>query len=435
MSPFWSISLFWICTLAFVAVALLFVVPPLWRGRSASDKASRREVNIAVYRDQMKELDADLASGEIAEDQYRVSKRELEARLAEDALAQEDTADSAGKPDRRLVWGLVAAVPLAAFAIYFWLGTPAAFMNAPAGGQVMAEAAPEGMPAQSGGDKPHASASAFVQQLEEKAKAEPQNGQAQADLGFAYAMTGRFPDAFRAYSEAAKLLPNDASILSAYAEVTAIVHNDNLEGRPMELVKKALAINPNEVRALLLSGQYAFGRNDYAKAADFFERAAGQLGPQDPVRGKILDQAQEARRLAKGGTPMAQLDNLMAAPAQPAPAAGGNGRISGTVELAPALKARAGANDTVYIVARGPAGGMPLAALKGKVSELPLSFELNDGMAMTPGNTLSSQPAVTVVARISKSGDVMPKPGDLEGSVAGVKVGSSGVRVLIDKAR
>ena len=69
MSPSWTVSLFWVAAAACVVVALAFVLPALLRARGGSGKAARRDVNIAVYRDQLKELDADRANGLLADDQ------------------------------------------------------------------------------------------------------------------------------------------------------------------------------------------------------------------------------------------------------------------------------------------------------------------------------------------------------------------------------
>jgi len=63
----------------------------------------------------------------------------------------------------------------------------------------------------------------------------------------------------------------------------------------------------------------------------------------------------------------------------------------------------------------------------------PLPFSLNDSMAMNPANLLSNHQEVVVVARISKSGNPLPQPGDLEGRVTGVKVGAADVELVIDR--
>ncbi len=58
-------TLFWTLCALLAAGALALVLRPLVaRGRAAG--VSRREANIAVYRDQRRELDADLAAGKLA---------------------------------------------------------------------------------------------------------------------------------------------------------------------------------------------------------------------------------------------------------------------------------------------------------------------------------------------------------------------------------
>ncbi len=83
-------------------------------------------------------------------------------------------------------------------------------------------------------------------------------------------------------------------------------------------------------------------------------------------------------------------------------------------------------------IARPASGGrMPLAVLRAKVSDLPLAFKLDDSMAMSPGLTISSVPLVTVGARISKTGNAIPQPGDLAGEATGVAPGTSGIAIRI----
>ncbi|MFN8894463.1 MAG: c-type cytochrome biogenesis protein CcmI, partial [Betaproteobacteria bacterium] len=98
-----------------------------------------------------------------------------------------------------------------------------------------------------------------------------------------------------------------------------------------------------------------------------------------------------------------------------------------------ALKPRIGPQATVFVVARAAQGGPPLAAARLPLAAWPLSFRLDDSMAMIPGNLLSGHRAVLLVARVSASGNPIAQPGDLEGRLEGVAVGSDGVRLLIDR--
>lgn len=107
--------------------------------------------------------------------------------------------------------------------------------------------------------------------------------------------------------------------------------------------------------------------------------------------------------------------------------------VAGRVEVAEALRARVGEADTIYLIARAGESGPPLAAARVAMGAFPLPFSLNDSMAMNPTNVLSNHQEVVVVARISKSGNPLPQPGDLEGRVTGVKVGAADVKLVIDR--
>jgi cytochrome c-type biogenesis protein CcmH len=78
---------------------------------------------------------------------------------------------------------------------------------------------------------------------------------------------------------------------------------------------------------------------------------------------------------------------------------------------------------------------MPLAILRKQVKDLPVTFTIDDSMAMAPDFALSKFPTVVVSARVSKSGNATPQAGDLEGTSPAVKVGATGLVVVIDRAR
>jgi len=420
LNPFWSVTLFWIAAAVCVLLALAFVLPPLLRRRVATAKAARRDINIAVYRDQMKEMEADLANGLLSAEQFQTAKLELEARLAEDALAQ---ADKTMTPvaSRRLGYGLAGLLPVAAFGLYYFvLGNPASFT-------AIAEAQASGDQQVAGGHD----IMQLIQQVEEKTKADPNDGEAWTILAKTYAAVGHWPEALHAYEKAIKLRPDVPSVMTGYAEALAISNNRVLEGKPIELVLKALEKDPLDMKGLELAGIAAFQEKRFAKAAFYFKHLYEQLPPESPYAQDILEARKEAERLSKQG--MTGMDDLSEAgkdKAAPAPT------IQGTLDIAPALKAKIGANDTLFLFARSPQGGAPAAALRAPASAgLPIEFELTDAMAMSPDNRLSKFKEVTLVARISKSGDPKGAAGDLEGEIKAVKVGAKDVRLVIDKVK
>ncbi len=109
--------------------------------------------------------------------------------------------------------------------------------------------------------------------------------------------------------------------------------------------------------------------------------------------------------------------------------------LSGEVTLAAPLLARAHAGDTLFIIAKAvDSPGMPVAVLRERVGAWPLKFRLDDSQAMLPGRSLSSAGRLTVEARISKQGQPLPSPGDLQGSSAAFEPAAHpNLKILIDR--
>ena len=420
MTPFWTVSLFWIAAVVCVAVALVFVLPPLLRRRAAEAKAGRRDINIAVYRDQLKEMEADRITGLLSEEQFQTAKVELEARLAEDALAQDaDEAAPTHVGGRKSGYTLAAVIPAAAFGLYFVMGNPGAIA-------AIAE----------GQDNPQAvqgehDIMKMIQKVEEKTRTDPNDAVAWSMLAKTYAAVGHWPEALNAFEKAIKLRPEDPAVMTGYAEALAISGNRVLDGKPMELVLKALEINPDEPKGLELAGIGNFQKRNFAQAAYYFKRLMKTLPPDSPYTQDISEAYKEAKRLSEGA--MTGLDNL-ADQGSDKPAAAGP-TITGKVDLAPALKAQVKDTDAVFLFARSGEAGPPVAAIRAPAGAFPLEFELNDTQAMNPSNSLSKHKEVTVVARIPKSGQITGAAGDLESKPMVMKVGAKDMKIVIDTVR
>jgi cytochrome c-type biogenesis protein CcmH len=419
-------------TVVCIALALAFVLPTLLRARTAAGKAARRDVNIAVYRDQMTEIEADLVNGLTSEAQFQTARLELEARLADDALALGDTPEPGRVGSRKLGYTLGAVLPAAAFGLYFWLGSPLSLIAIADTQSGPAHAAMAAAPDATPGEHDFVE---LIRKVEEKAQASPDDGGAWAMLARTYAAMERWPEALQAYEKVIRLLPQDAAVLSGYAEALAIANNRVLAGRPMALVRKALEIDPADMKGLELAGVHAYQTQNFAKASNYFKHLHQLLPPESPYALEILAAQKETERLAQAG--MVGLDNR----ASPQPADGktasiaAGAAIKGSIDVAPALKSRLAATDVLFLFARPGQSGPPVAAMRASASQLPLEFELDDSMAMTPGNSLAQHSQVMLVARVSRSGNPMAQPGDLEGTVANVKVGANGVNIMIDRTR
>ena len=96
-------------------------------------------------------------------------------------------------------------------------------------------------------------------------------------------------------------------------------------------------------------------------------------------------------------------------------------RISGIVQIDPSLAGSAAPGTTLFVSATDATSpGPPLAVLRLRVDRWPVSFVLDDADAMIPGRNLSSSKRIQLEARISPTGDALPRPGDLVGQLQNV---------------
>ena len=407
---------FWLLAALIAAAALAVALRSLLSRPRAG--LSRSELNISVYRDQLRELEADLAAGTLAQPDYERARAEIERRLLEDVEAKGEAkpaAQAAPRP-RAVALAAAAAVPVLALGIYAAVGNPGALDPAKRLGAEVGMKEIEAM----------------VQGLAERLERNPEDIEGWKMLGRSYTVMGRFAEAATAYARAAARAPRDPQLLADLADALGMARGQKLAGEPEELVQRALQIDPQNLKALALAGTAAFERNDFGGAVTYWDRMLPLVPKDSEDYRQIQANIDEARAHAgRGGAKLAESKPAQKqADAKPPAAAGA---LEGTVSLSPGIAAKAAPDDTVFIFARAAEGPpMPLAVLRKKVRELPVQFALDDSMAMTPALRLSSFPRVVVGARVSKTGTATPQPGDLQGLSAPIASNTRGVNIVID---
>jgi len=397
-----------------VAATLLLLLRP-WRKAPKADAATTREINAGVYRDQLLELDRDLTAGTLSPTDHEQARAELQRRLLDDAaLAETPAAAPFGM--RRTALALVLVLPLATAGLYTWLGSPAA-LDARATRSVTQQDVEK-----------------MVSDLADRVAKNPSDTKGWIVLARSYRAMNRLPQSEDAFNHIGDTLYQDATLLAEYADVLATRAMGNFNGKPMEMVTRALQIDPEHPMALSLAATAAYNRSDFAQAVVHWEHLL-RIVPAESDDAKWLSEA-VAKTRAQMGSPAASQAVAAAADKKTANASVGGMSISGRVSLAPALASKVAPTDTVFIFARSPQGPrMPLAVQRVHVSDLPFDFKLDDSMAMSPEFKISGAAEVRIEARISKNGSATPGPGDLIGVGPVVKPGTSKVTLQIDQVR
>ncbi|WP_374241238.1 c-type cytochrome biogenesis protein CcmI [Zoogloea sp.] len=401
---------FWISTGLLTLLVLALLCWPLLRRRSG-DGASRRAINTAIYRDQLADLERDLASGALSQADYAGAREEIERRVLEDVAADTAPTDTAPRRLPRTALALAVTLPLAAALLYVVLGTPAALDPAARQGPQASAAEIEKM----------------VATLAAKLEKDPGNLEGWAMLGRSYLVTGRLAEAAKAFDKAGPAMEASTELMLQVAELSAELNEGRIEGRGRELLQRVLKAEPQNPQALVLAGTDAFFRQQYADAVRHWEAVLAQLPPGSPDAQNLTAGIEKARSL-QGEAPAGARARAEAKP----PAAAGK-TVSGRVTLAPALAGKASPDDVVFIFARAAEGPrMPLAVVRTRVADLPQDFTLDDSMALSPEFKLSSAGTLRIEARVSKSGDATARPGDLRGESGPVQPGASKLGIVID---
>ena len=408
--------------LAVVVVLLLLLRPLLWKTRVP--EASRRQLNTALYRDDLAKLDFDRAAGLIDEAGYQQAHAEMRHRLLEET--QEEEAVRMPARSRWTVALVSLAVPIVAGSVYWAIGNPEQITGVGAVPQTTQK-----------------DIELMVAGLAAKMEQDPGNLKGWAMLGRSYKVLRRPVEAQKAFERAGTYLDGDAQALADYADVAATNAGGNFAGQPIALIEKALRVDPDNIMALWLAGTAAYNNNEYDKTIRLWEKLATQL-PADSEDARTI-QASIAEVRAKSGRPGATVAAAApgranagataansAAATKPAPA---SASVSGVVELDRALKDKAKPEDTILVIARAPGARMPVAVIRARVADLPFKFVLDDTVSMSPQAGISSLSEVSVEARISKTGMAKPEPGDLISTPQNVKVGASGVSLRVSQVR
>ena len=430
---------FWISAALLLVLALGLVLPALLKSKTGIDKpaGSAAQANLSVLRSQLTLLDAEFAAGSIKAEQLALAKSEIERRALEEESAPEAAVASA--KSKRTAWVLGLAIPLAALGIYGFLGNMQALD--PANLQAKTDAEPT--PAEI-----EAMVSGFAARLEAVPANQPADPKAWEMLARSYAAMQKFPEANKAYKRAVELNPGNAQIMADHADVLAMLQGQSMVGEPTKLFERALVLDPNNLKALALAGSAAFEKKDFAKAVAFWSKAQGMAPPGSDFAKGLASSVEEARAAQGGSGSAASAAPLAALPANVAVAdtnksaaapALKSASIQGVVSLSAALKGKVAPDDTVFIFARAaPAPNsprMPLAILKRKASELPITFTLDDSTAMADELKLSKFDLVIVGARVSRTGNALPQSGDLIGQSAPVKAGGNKLTLVIDSVQ
>ncbi|MBA3356980.1 MAG: c-type cytochrome biogenesis protein CcmI [Pyrinomonadaceae bacterium] len=289
--------IFWLVCAIFVAIALAFVLPPLMQGSGTkADANGQKEANVAVYRDQISELEADLTNGIVSREQFDQDRDEIERRLLEDVTSSDAatvrTLKSA-KEGRGAVYAIALGLPILAVAFYLRIGNPSAAPTPVTASVPVPVKAPT-----ANGDVSQQRIEANVASLAKRLEQNPDDSPGWTMLARSYTSMGKYREASAAYAKATTLKSDDADLWADYAFALAMASEQTLRGKPVELINKALHLDPENSKALELAGSAAFEARDYKRAIEYWQRLLERVPANSEVAGSLTERINEAKTRA-----------------------------------------------------------------------------------------------------------------------------------------
>ncbi|MDO6673306.1 c-type cytochrome biogenesis protein CcmI [Cobetia amphilecti] len=424
--------LLWLAIAVLLIPAGWLLLLPLRRARRVhadqqafEDNDSLGAENVRVYRRRLASLERGHARGELDDTALAEGRVELERSLLEDAESLKRSPLKAASSGRVLVPVLLVAMVAGSL---YW------YQREGASGDLALAQAIAATPIHDA-----ASFEARIARLRAEAEVQPDNAKVWMALFPLYRDAGRLDEAMQSLEALITLEGRVPALIAQLAQLKFFAAQRTLTDEVQALVDEVLAADPRQPTVLGLLGIEAFDHARYPEAIDYWRKAIA--GFENPDAAKALREGIKAarQRMASAG----DVDASVALANSVAPDQGsaaqstaadqdskeGAARLTLKVSLDPALEAQLAALPvnaeaaTLFIVARDGEGKLPpLAVVRTTADKLPLTLTLSDDNAMAPMARLSMAERVTLVARISASGQPTAQPGDLEGKLENVIV-------------
>lgn len=272
---------FLICAGLLLLAVLAVVLLPLLRPMPQASGVKSSALSLDILREQMEELERRAAQGDCVD--YAAERAEIERRALEDGSG-DARASEGGEGARK---GLAAAIAVSVCALsvglYVVLGEPQALRP---------DSVAENRQA------PHAvtpqQIMGMVAKLAGRLEKNPNDPDGWMMLARSYTALGRYSEASAAFGRASSLMPENAQVLSDYADALAMAQGRSLLGEPEKIIRRALKADPRNVKALALSGSAAFERRNYADAIAGWRKILAVVPAESDIAARIKESIADA---------------------------------------------------------------------------------------------------------------------------------------------
>ncbi|WP_269619076.1 c-type cytochrome biogenesis protein CcmI [Zhongshania sp. BJYM1] len=369
------------------------------RGANQADHQMHRRAQRDFYHQRQRELQNDVESGLIDQEQYADLERELDRQLVSESAADLQLNSSIAK--RGYIIAVLVLIPVIAIVLYDRLG----YRQDLALRELQAEIVSEGIDDARWGR--------YKDIVDGILARRPDSGEHLIMMATLYRQQGDFAGALPYYQRLEALYPQDPDVLAQLAQARYLVADRQIDDKTRQLLTQALAINPQQGTALGVLGIDAFASGNYVEALTHWQKLLAQLPPGSAEAKVISGGVAESKRLAG--------------------AAGDLQSIAVNVAVAPELGATP--PGVLFVVAKSTDGNpMPVAALRFPLlidQDWPINLQLTDADVIRQGMTLSDFKELTLSAHISRAGTAIRRDGDWVGTPINIDTGDLGEAISL----
>jgi len=385
--------LFWSIASSFLLISIIVIIRTLFRNNDA------KYSNKATHDQKLREIYIDIENKLISESEAKDAIIELKKLIQKDSENIDFTNSKLRNlkiRSKKIISILIfILVPVFVLTIYSYIGSSNSI-----------ELLATNTSSQELSNDNLVSVEEMLKGVERRLIDDPDNANDWLMLANSYVVLKRYTDAIRAYENLYRLNGDDPSLLFRYADVLAMANSGIFKGKPTELVKKGLQLDPENTMGLWLAGLAEYEEGRINKAIDYWQRVLPKLekgSDEEKNIKKYIEFAAKENNISLDNS-VVEKTNLS------------EYSIKLNIELSSEFSA-VDINNTVFIYAKPVNSNikMPIVVLRKKVSDLPLELSLDDSMSMLPNNKLSGYESVIVLARISKTGNAKSEKGDLIG--------------------
>ena len=407
--------LFWLTSFALLLISIIVILKTLFSKNKSN--IIYEDNSKLLYEQKLLEIDKDIENNTLTSKDAENIKIELKNSLLEyknksDVLSLNIYRSS--KNVRKIIsLILILIIPVFVFGIYSIVGSPDSIEKL---------ALTSNISNSQSSNEQLASVDEMLNRVERRLLDNPDNTDDWLMLANSYLVLKRYPESIRAFENLYRLKGDESSLLLRYADALAMANSGVFSGKPAEMIKKALVLDPENTMGLWLAGLVSYEEGKIDEAINYWEK----------VLPKLKDGSEEQNNIKKYLEFAYQNNNIPREENTPDLSNRKKYSIKLNIELSSDFYG-IDKNQIVFIYAKSEdkTNNMPIIVLRKKVADLPLTIELDDSMVMLPSNKLSDYQSVRVIARVSKSGNAKANKGDPIGVIDSISTDSKETAELI----